>query len=142
MTGGLEGRPASEGRPRHKVIWTSVSRWLGVLLVGLAACGCGWLPGSAEDVCSRVAQAYGGTVAGAFATDLGRIRNLVPGQSSLDSLAELPATQAATLCYLDAELKKGGPGLPPPNRVVVASIDGNDVLIVAGYRDTLPVTAP
>lgn len=52
------------------------------------------------------------------------------------------------LCYIDGQIAKAPPLGPsgevpePFDRAAVAIIDGKAELVVAGYRDQLPVRAP
>jgi hypothetical protein len=61
---------------------------------------------------------------------------------------EAPAAYPAVLCYINGEIKKGPPPGPngeiraPFDRVVIAVVDGESTIIMAGYRDRLPVQAP
>lgn len=113
----------------------------------LVACQVVGLPTSAAETCAPSAHDYAGTVVGSFNTTVGAIR-------SLDGLAEparwpdIAPDGPAVLCFIDAEIAKGPPPGPngeirdPFDRIVIGVVDGKGEMIMAGYRDQLPVKAP
>lgn len=113
----------------------------------LVACQVVGLPTSATETCAPSARDYAGTVVGSFNTTVGAIRRL-------DGLAEparwpgIAPDRPAVLCFIDAEIAKGPPPGPkgeirdPFDRIVIGVVDGKGEMIMAGYRDQLPVKAP
>ena len=71
------------------------------------------------------------------------VRRLWP--LSPDPWAGLAADHAAVVCYVDGTIAKSPPvGLDgkvpvPFDRAIVVVVDGASQLVVAGYRDQLPV---
>jgi hypothetical protein len=116
-------------------------------LPGLIVVACGML-GSAAEGCAAAARGYSGTVVGAFDTSVGAIRGLAPRAGEPSRWPRLADDHPAVLCYIDAVIAKAPP--PPPDgpppepydRVVVGIVDGNGEMIIAGYREQLPVRAP
>lgn len=114
---------------------------------------CLWLGGCSstgpDAVCADQARSYGAdfVVAAAFETTVGRIRALEPGVLP-KRWPELPDASEAVVCYLDGPIAKGPP--PGPDGVIPRSFDravigvasGHEDMLVAGYRDRLPVAAP
>ena len=105
-------------------------------------------PVSTADPCAASAAAYNGHVAGLFVTTVGAIRAVPMLSIQSDRWPGLPDSHPAVLCYIDGQIPKGPPPQPlgtvPPSfdRAVIAVIDGQPDLIMAGYRDNLPVVAP
>jgi hypothetical protein len=114
----------------------------------LAACGMFGLPTSAAETCAPSAREYSGTVVGAFITTVGAIRALEPRPAEPARWPDLAPDQPAVLCYVDAQIAKGPPPGPngeirdPFDRVVIGVVDGKGEMVMAGYRDQLPVIAP
>lgn len=118
----------------------------------LALTGCGFLPPTAADRCAQAAIAYSGAedpvVVGSFDTTVGAIRNLEPLDVQPQRWPDRQPSYPATLCYIDAAIPMApppplnGPPAKPFNRVLVAIVDGQSEMIVAGYREQLPVKAP
>jgi hypothetical protein len=106
------------------------------------------LPTSASEACARAARDYAGTVVGAFNTTVRAIRALEPLPAEPARWPNLAADHPAVLCYIDAEIAKGPPPGPngevrdPFNRVVIGVVEGKGEMVMAGYRDQLPVIAP
>jgi copper(I)-binding protein len=101
------------------------------------------------DPCAASAAVYNGAVAGSFVTTVGAIRGLdEPQRIEPQRWPGLPDSHPAVLCYIDGQIPKGPPppisGTIPPSfdRAVIAVVDGQSDLIMAGYRDNLPVVAP
>jgi hypothetical protein len=101
------------------------------------------------DPCAASAAAYNGVVAGSFVTTVGAIRRLdEPQQIEPQRWPGLPDNHPAVLCYIDGQIPKGPPpqisGTIPPSfdRAVIVVVDGQSDLIMAGYRDNLPIVAP
>ena len=101
------------------------------------------------DPCAGSAAAYNGVVAGSFVTTVGAIRRLdEPQRVEPQRWPGLPDSHPAVLCYIDGQIPKGPPPpvsgtiLPSFDRAVIAVVDGQSDLIMAGYRDNLPVVAP
>jgi hypothetical protein len=102
---------------------------------------------AAAQTCKGVAtDSYGpdAKVAGAFRTTVGEIRSLVPMTGSTGPLGTTPSTEEATLCYVDGAVPKAPPpgGGEPFDRAVLAVVAGRAELIMAGYRDQVPVRVP
>jgi hypothetical protein len=114
----------------------------------LAACGTLGLPTSATETCARAANDYAGTVVGAFNTTVRAVRALEPRPAEPLRWPDLAADHPAVLCYIDAEIAKGPPPGPngeirePFDRVLIGVVDGKGEMVIAGYRDQLPVRAP
>ena len=121
--------------------------FLGV--VGLAITGCSLLtqvvPATA---CDASAREYGGPVVGAFATTIAGLRRVELRDGQPGRWADLPPDHPAVVCYIDAEIPKAPPPGPngelpdPYDRIVVAVVDGEAILLQAGYRNALPIEAP
>ena len=105
-------------------------------------------PASASDICTAAAADYSGKVAGAFATTIAMLRGLAPLPSSPSTWPGLADDHPAVLCYIDGTIAKSPPVGPdgkvpaPFDRGILAVVDGRSNLIVAGYKDQLPVAAP
>lgn len=118
-----------------------------LLSLSVGACEVLGLPPPAES-CAGPARDYAGTVVGAFNTTVAAIRALEPRQAVPQRWPDLAADHPAVLCYIDGEVAKAPPPgpdgevRPPFDRAVVAIVDGQSELIIAGYRDQLPVRAP
>jgi hypothetical protein len=103
---------------------------------------------AAAGTCAVAARGYAGTVVGSFDTTVGAIRGLNPHPASPALWPDLPPDHAAVLCYIDGQVAMAPPPpasgpLPEPfDRVVMGVVDGTPVMIMAGYRDALPVKAP
>ena len=120
------------------------------LLLGLTVGACeafGLRPPPAESCAGPAATM--GSVVGAFNTTVGEIRALEPRQAVPQRGPDLAPDHPAVLCYIDGEDAKAPPPgpsgevSPPFDRAVVAIVvDGQSELIIAGYRDQLPVRAP
>jgi hypothetical protein len=149
------------GGPRARAAYAEWRRWppdtrrervslmrnaVFALVVCLAA-GCNGLIDlrSAEQVCAEQAEASGPTfsVAGAFATNVGALREL---GDDADAQPELwhgtPSDTRAVICYLDGPVPKAPPGGEPFDRAVVGIVGGEAVLLVAGYQDTIKIETP
>ncbi len=117
------------------------------LLLGVAAAACQVVT-PAGGLCAGAARDYSGTVVASFNTTIGAIRALEPRAGNPQLWPELAPDHPAVLCYIDGEIAKA----PPPgsdgeisrpfDRAAVAIVDGDRQLIIAGYRDQLPVRAP
>ncbi len=116
--------------------------------LALAACEILGLPTSPSQACGGAARDYSGTVVGSFNTTVGAIRALEPLRADPLRWPNLAADHPAILCYIDAQIAKGPPPGPngeirdPFDRAVVGIVDGKSELVMAGYRDRLPVRAP
>jgi copper(I)-binding protein len=128
-------------------------RGLIVVAAALAVTGCVAVSSDTAaptvDPCAASVAAYNGVVAGSFVTTVGAIRRLdEPQQIEPQRWPGLPDSHPAVLCYIDGQIPKGPPppisGTIPPSfdRAVIAVVDGQSDLIMAGYRDNLPVVAP
>lgn len=121
---------------------------LPLVSVVLVACGILGLPTSATETCARSTSDYAGTVVGAFNTTVRAIRALEPLPAVPARWPNLAADHPAVLCYIDAQIAKGPPPGPngevrdPFDRVVIGVVDAKGELVMAGYRDYLPVIAP
>lgn len=104
-------------------------------------------PVASPAACLTAAAGYEGSVAAAFASSVGAIRDLpaVAKNPQLDSFAP---TQEATVCYIDGEIAKGPPlpanGTVPPSfdRAVVVVVGDKQIPVAFGYRRSLPIQAP
>ena len=112
-----------------------------------AACDNFGPPTPAEEACTAPAHDYNGSVVGAFQTTVGAMRNLERGMDP-PRWPELTPDYPAVLCFIDADIAKGpppGPGgsiAPSFDRLLVGVVDGAAEVLIAGYRDQLPVRAP
>jgi hypothetical protein len=111
-----------------------------VVCLILVACG----PfGPAAELCATPTREYGGTLVGSFDTTVGAVRSLQPRGGAPGLWPDLADDHPAVLCYIDAQIPKSGPeSAEPYDRAVVAIVDGASQLVIAGYRDRLPVEAP
>jgi hypothetical protein len=119
------------------------------LALGLAlvVCACNPSPfdGAAWSRCAEAARDYNGKVAGAFATTVGRVRRTAP---DAELFPQVEDGVPATLCYIDADIAKGPPPGPegqirePFDRVVLALVDNQVEVVLAGYRADVPVVDP
>lgn len=109
-------------------------------LVAVFAAGC-TPTGDAWAACNQVAPNWQGATVGAFPTTLGRVRALGPAHMT-DRWNGLPDAMPAAVCYIDGSIPKAPPGGEPFDRAVVAIVNGHADLLMAGYRATLPITAP
>lgn len=106
--------------------------------------------GDPDATCALVVAAYGPTfsVAAAFLSDVGSVQSLIPEPGGPARWGSLTSTHPATICYLDGPIGKSPPMGPssqapePYSRAIVAVVDGESVLIAAGYPDTLEVPTP
>jgi len=99
--------------------------------------------GPAAELCAAPARGYGGTLVGSFNTTVGAVRSLQPRAGVPELWPGLGADHPAVLCYIDAQIPKGGPEPAPPfDRAVVAIVDGASQMIMAGYKDRIPIEAP
>lgn len=111
----------------------------------LALSGCGGVePG---EICAAQADDYGSafTVAAALETDAAGAERWIPDGSSDGPFGGLDAGQTVVLCYLDGPLTvtqeptASGEAPRPYDRAVVAVVDGRGTLLMAGYRENLPI---
>jgi hypothetical protein len=121
-------------------------RALAIIAVGaLVAVGCSATSDSLTESCRKAAIPYAGSVVGAFRTTAGAARALRGGATGAELWPGVSPDHEAALCYVDAEIAKAPPPAPGAttspefDRAVFAVVDGQPVLIVAGYRDDLPV---
>lgn len=115
-----------------------------LLLVVLAFAGCQsfqTVPRAAE-ICALQAPVYSGVVVGAFDTTVGAVRRLQPREVQPPLWEGIPDAQPAVACYIDALIAKAPPGAAPYDRALIGVVDGAGRLVVAGYRDQMPVFAP
>ena len=123
-----------------------------ILAMGVttAACDVAGPSGSEVELCAGVAREYSGwhRVVGSFNTTVGAVRALEPRMGQPQRWPDLAPDHPAVLCYIDGEIPKGPPAGPNGeapkdyDRAVVAIVDGQSELIIAGYQDKLPVQAP
>lgn len=100
---------------------------------------------NAPEDCDRAARAYSGETEGGFESTAAEVR----GRYSNAAIEALPESYPVSLCYIAGTVAKspppepGGTSPPPYDRLVVAvTQDGSVVLLVAGYRDLLPIEPP
>jgi hypothetical protein len=123
---------------------------IAVLLASITQAACASDPSTASpaQVCSATARDYSGTVVGAFDTTVGAIRGLDQGQVDPPRWPDVSPEHSAVLCYIDAQIAKAPPPGPngevsrPFDRAIVSVVDGKSEMIMAGYRDQLPVPSP
>lgn len=102
---------------------------------------------TAPAACSAVAQDDRGTVSAAFTSTVGAILRL-PVVASNPQLDGYSSDQAATICYIDGQIPQGPPpgtsGTIPPSfdRAIVVIVGHDTIMVVAGYRQDLPIQAP
>jgi hypothetical protein len=137
-------RPGSSSTQTLKMLMATV-------VIALFACACANGAGAiAAQECATAAKDYSGTSVAAFATTVGAMRGLAPRGGFDSRWPDLAADHAASLCYIDADAiyapqPAPGPGqspFPEYNRAIIAVVDGTPELLVAGYRDLLPIQAP
>ena len=118
------------------------------LLIGLVAASCQapLVVSPAAAVCADEASAYAGTVGGAFVTTVGYIRDLMPRPDVPPRWPNLDASYPAVLCYIDGQIPisviERDPDHPTGDRVVIGVLDGDSDVIMAGYRELIPIRAP
>lgn len=116
-----------------------------ILLTALVLAGCGAIP--SPEACARAARDHSGIVAGAFDTNVAKVRALGPLHEP-PRWAELPLTHPTAYCYIDTEIDESpplGPDAtigPPRVRSVVVVVDGESLMIMYGPRELVPVRAP
>jgi hypothetical protein len=123
---------------------------LAIVPASLALAGCAMYGAlaSVPEACADAATNYDGEVVGVFMTTVGAIRGLSPLPSDQPKWPELSSDHSAILCYVDGAVAKAPPPGPdgevaePFDRLVIGIADGEAVVVVAGYRDTLEVRAP
>ncbi len=102
-----------------------------------------------ETPCSPLARDYNGTVAGAFQTTVGIVRNMTAVKDN-PQVARYADSDPAWVCYIDGEIPKGPPPPPDPSATIPPSFDrallvvaGNQTyFIAAGYRQSMSIEAP
>ena len=115
------------------------------LLVGavVAACAAVRLPNTPEKACAEEASAIDGTVVGAFATTVGAIRRFEAAPIGQQRWPKLADGYPAALCYIDGDIRRAvGGGDNAFDRAAIGVVDGDGQVVVAGFRDRLPVRAP
>jgi hypothetical protein len=102
----------------------------------------------AADPCAGAAAAYSGQTVASFATTIGAIRAMATLSIQPGRWPDLADGHPAVLCYVDGHVAMAPPppasGTPLPtfDRAVVVVIDRQVELVMAGYRDRLPIVAP
>ncbi|MBA2489946.1 MAG: hypothetical protein ACR2LP_01720 [Candidatus Limnocylindrales bacterium] len=102
----------------------------------------------AAEACAGPAREYSGSVSGSFDTTVGAIRAVGSRSAVPAPWPDLPPGHAAVLCYIDGRMGKAPPagqdgeGRESFDRAIVGVVDGDLQMIVAGYRDQLPVPTP
>lgn len=109
---------------------------LALLVIALAGCQ------SSAAACAPWATLYQGNVAASFTTDVGSIRRLFDLPNGRDRWPGVGDDRRAVLCYVDGGIPKAPPAGKPFDRAVIAIVDGHGELILAGYRDSLPIREP
>jgi hypothetical protein len=105
-------------------------------------------PASTVDPCAASAADYNGHVAASFVTTIGAIRAVPMLEIQSVRWPGLADSHPAVLCYIDGQIPKGPPppvlGTIPPSfdRAVIVVIDGQAELVMASYRDQVPIVAP
>ena len=105
-------------------------------------------PAAPADPCAASAVDYNGHVAGSFVTTIGAIRAVSMLEIQPGRWPGLADSHSAVLCYIEGQIPKGPPPRPsesiPPSfdRAVIVVIDGQAELVMAGYRDQVPIVAP
>jgi hypothetical protein len=110
----------------------------------LVLAGCGLFGSVVPDaVCAEQAREKGPEfhVVGAFATTVREVRGMTPGAAPV-RWPELADDAPAIVCFIDGQIPKSPPGGEPYDRSVTAVAGEHAELIIAGYRDQLPVKAP
>jgi hypothetical protein len=111
------------------------------IVIAILASGCGFLgQHDANQTCIEQAELSdeGQTVAGAFPTTVGRLREFLPGADP-PPFENREADELAVLCYLDGPLGRAPPGGEPFNRAIVGVVGDEAVFLVAGYQHKLEV---
>jgi hypothetical protein len=102
-----------------------------ILALVILATACSKPSGPAARACDRVAAISGGvyTVAGSFATTVGRVRDVIPTSRGIIP-REWQDASVAVICYLDGEWAKGP---PPVNGVIQPSFDRGVSVVIGGH---------
>ena len=118
------------------------------LSVSVLTGACSILGLGASAACERAAAQWDShpTVAAAFSTTVGRVWGMMPSENGVVASGAKDGTRAY-LCYLDGEIPKAPPpanGVVQPSfdRSVVVVTDEHAVLVMAGYRDRVPILDP
>ena len=116
----------------------------------VAACSVGGVASVNAEVpasCLTTAHDDNGTVAAAFESTVGAIRQL-PAIANNPQLAGYAGDEDATVCYIDGDIPKGPP--PPPsgtippsfNRAVLVVVGDQTYTVTLGYSENIPIRAP
>ncbi|MEO8469048.1 MAG: hypothetical protein ABI573_05210 [Chloroflexota bacterium] len=137
----------------------SLCPWFATLVLTLAACGTVTPSAPPDEICASQARDQGGSLAAAFATNVGAVIRLAVAHETAEVAAQRPHQPlprnftglspdgAATLCYIDGvsigfPFPSGEPAPRPWDRVAVVVVDGTADVVMAGYREQLPIQAP
>jgi hypothetical protein len=97
------------------------------------------------DPYAPAAASCNGTVAASFATTVGAIRSDPQLHVKPERRSAVPDNHPAALYFIDGQIPKAPPPLPShpaPSPFDRAVIDGQPDLLMAGYRDRVPIQAP
>jgi len=75
----------------------------------------------------------------AIPTTVGWARLMVPDHEDNRLWPDLASDDPAAMCYLDGPIPKSPPMGQPFDRELVVVADGDGVMLMAGYRDNLPL---
>ena len=92
---------------------------------------------SAQDSCAAAAPEWHGTVISASERTLRDIRHDYP-DAALSQWGDVSDDHPAALCYIDGGIPKGAAGSASFDRAIVAVVDGDAELLVAGFASNLP----
>ncbi len=117
---------------------------MSLLLVGaVATCDVVRLPSTPEEACAEEASAINGKVVGAFGTTVGAIRHFEAAPLDQQRWPTLADGYPAALCFIDGDISMVlGGGDNGFDRAVIGVADGDGQMVIAGFRDQLPVRAP
>ena len=111
----------------------------------LILAGCSWvgLGGRCVDAAAEFGEGF--TVAAAFTTTVGAVRDFQP--SSLELVAGWDDSQDAMICYLDGPFPKAPPphdGVRPrsADRGIVLVVDDSAIPLVLGYQERITIRDP
>jgi hypothetical protein len=138
----------------HKSVRMARQIWAVPVLLSFVLGACTGLPAPGSGATAlqppagcRSADDDSGSVAAAFASNVGAIRRL-PAVANNAQLSAYADDEAATVCYIDGEIPKAPPppssGSIPPSfdRAVVVVVGDEGYFIAAGYQQGLSIQAP
>lgn len=113
-----------------------------IMAGGVAGCDTARLQLSAAEQCAPEAAVYDGVVSGAFDTTVGATRRFEAGPADQQGWPGLPDAYPAIMCYIDGDIAKALGGGDAAFNHVVGVVNGAGQMVMAGFKDRLPVRAP